>query len=152
MCNIPRLLGSWASTEKFLYLFWVDKSGKIVDVEAQPSIGAGCEYEAKKVVSNSTGWKPGIHNNRPVRVQFTAHVDFNLEKKRISFKELKDSHYGFVFNINDSLYTLDEAQAKLGDAFRQSKIETAQVFYNPNGDAKFDVPDKKEVYVVKIKS
>ncbi len=147
--EVARLLGI---NGKVFVSFWVDKSGRVVDVETQPGIGAGCEYEAKKVVSNCPRWRPGIQNGRPVRVQFNAHVDFNLEKKRVSFKELKDSHYGFVFNIDGTLCTLDEAQAKLGDTFRQSKIETAEVFYNPDGNTKFDVPDKKEVYVVKIKS
>jgi protein TonB len=132
--------------------FWVDKTGAVVDVNARQSLGAGCEYEAKKVVSNSPRWRPGIQNGRTVKVSYTVDVTFDKTKKKVAFKELKDSDYGFVFNINGALYTLDEAQTQLGDTFRQNKIESAELFYNPDNDPKFAITGKKEVYLVKIKS
>jgi protein TonB len=132
--------------------FWVDKTGAVVDVNARQSLGAGCEYEAKKVVSNSPRWRPGIQNGRTVKVSYTVDVTFDKTKKKVAFKELKDSDYGFVFSIDGTLYTVDEAQTKLGDTFRQSKIESAEVFYNLDSDPKFTITGKKEVYLVKIKS
>jgi protein TonB len=132
--------------------FWVDKTGAVVDVNARQGLGAGCEYEAKKVVSNSPRWRPGIQNGRTVKVSYTVDVTFDKTKKKVAFKELKDSDYGFVFSIDGTLYTVDEAQTKLGDTFRQNKIESAELFYNPDNDPRFFMAGKKEIYLVKIKS
>jgi TonB family protein len=131
--------------------FWVDKSGRVVDVNAQKSLGSGCEYEAAKVVSSSPRWRPGIQNGRPVRVQYTVDVSFTKPKRKIAIKELKDSPYGFVFNINNTLYTIDEAEAQLGETFKQDKIESTELFYNPDNDQKFVMSGKKEIYLVKLK-
>ncbi|HTE00737.1 MAG TPA: TonB family protein [Mucilaginibacter sp.] len=132
--------------------FWVDKSGRVVDVKAQKSLGSGCEYEAAKVVSSSPRWRPGIQNGRPVRVQYTVEVSFTKTKRKIAIKELKDSAYGFVFNINNTLYTIDEAEAQLGETFKQAEIESTELFYNPDNDRKFIIAGKKEIYLIKLKS
>lgn len=137
---------------KVIVDFWVDKRGRVVDVSALNSLGAGCEYEARKVVENSPPWRPGIQNGHPVKVQFKVPVSFDQVKNRIKMQDLKDSDYGFVFKIKDTLLTIDEAQQQLGKSFRQDKIESAEVFYNQDNDEKFAQPGKKEVYLVKIKS
>jgi periplasmic protein TonB len=147
--EVAKLLGI---NGKVIVSFWIDKTGKVVDVSAGQSLGAGCEYEAKKVVSNSVRWRPGIQNGHPVKVSFKVEVNFDKTKRKVAFKELKDADYGFVFNIKGTLCTLDEAQTKLGDTFRQDKIEGTEVFYNPDNEAKFSITGKKEVYLVKIKS
>ncbi|MBS1501023.1 MAG: energy transducer TonB [Bacteroidetes bacterium] len=147
--EVAKLLGI---NGKVIVDFWIDKTGRIVDISAPRSLGAGCEYEAKKVVAGSPRWHPGVQNGHPVKVHFKVPVTFDQVKNRIKMQELKDSDYGFVFNIKDKLYTLDEAQEQLGKSFRQEKIESADVFYNQDNDDKFAMPGKKEVYIVKIKS
>jgi protein TonB len=137
---------------KVIVDFTVDKSGNVVDVSAAHSLGAGCEYEAKKVVASSPQWHPGIQMSHPVKVHFKVPVSFDQVKKKIAMKDLAGSDYGFVFSINDKLYTIDEAQEQLGKTFRQEKIESAELFYNPDSDPKFAITGKKEVYLVKIKS
>ncbi|MGN6638913.1 MAG: energy transducer TonB [Mucilaginibacter sp.] len=132
--------------------YTVDKTGKLVDINAQKSLGAGCEYEAVKVISMSPKWTPGLQNGHPVKVHYSAEVNFTKTKRRITFKELKESSYGFVFQLGDSLYTIDEAEAQLGDSFKQNKLEGTELFYNPDNIQKFNIPDKKEVYLLKIKS
>jgi protein TonB len=147
--ELARLLGI---NGKVTVSFWVDKTGKVTDVNAQKSLGAGCEYEAAKVVSASPRWRPGIQNGRTVKAQYTVEVNFNKPKRKIVFKELKDSAYGFVFKIDSTLYTTDEAEARLGETFKQSEIESTEVFYNPDNDQKFIMAGKKEVYLIKMKS
>jgi protein TonB len=132
--------------------FWIDKTGKVIDVSAQKSLGAGTEYEAAKVVSASPHWRPGIQNGHPVKVQYKVDVNFDKKKRKIAIKELKASSYGFVFNIKGKLYTLDETETQLGEEFKQAKIESTELFYNPDNDQKFVMPEKKEVYLINIKS
>ncbi|HEX3384313.1 MAG TPA: energy transducer TonB [Mucilaginibacter sp.] len=147
--DVAKLLGI---NGKVIVDFWVDKTGCIIDVSAPNSLGAGCEYEAKKVVASSPLWHPGIQMSHPVKVHFKVPVNFDQVKNRVKMQELKDSDYGFVFSIKDKLYTIDEAQEQLGKSFRQDKIGSAEVFYNQDNDEKFAAPGKKEVYLVKIKS
>lgn len=147
--EVAELLGI---TGKVIVNFTVDKTGRLVDITPQKSLGAGCEYEASKVVSMCPKWRPGLQNGHPVKVHYSAEVNFTKTKKRITFKELKESSYGFVFQLRDSLYTIDEAQAQLGDSFKQNKLEGSELFYNPDNIQKFNIPDKKEVYLLKIRS
>lgn len=147
--EVAKLLGI---TGKVIVDFTVEKTGRVDNVSAEHSLGAGCEYEARKVVESSPQWRPGIQINHPVKVQFKVPVTFDKGKSRVKMQELKDSDYGFVFSINDKLYTIDEAQGQLGKSFRQDKIESADVFYNQDNDDKFAMPGKKEVYLVKIRS
>jgi hypothetical protein len=67
-------------------------------------------------------------------------------------KNLRNSAYGFVFNIKGTLYTIDEAQKILGDSFPSDLIELAEPFYNYNKIQKFEMPDKKEVYLLILKT
>ena len=62
------------------------------------------------------------------------------------------SDYGFVFNIKGKLYSVDEAEDMLGKSIRAERIETAEPFNNAGNDRKFQMPRKKEVYLLIIKS
>lgn len=137
---------------KVIVNFTVDKTGKLVDITSQKSLGAGCEYEAAKVVSMCPKWRPGLQNGHPVKVHYAAEVSFTKTKRRITFKELKESPYGFVFQLRDTLYTIDEAEAQLGDSFKQNKLQGTELFYNPDNIPKLSIADKKEVYLLRIKS
>jgi len=58
--------------------FVVDAEGKINDVQVIKGIGAGCDEEAKRVVSLLPPWKPGKQRGRPVKVRFTLPIKFKL--------------------------------------------------------------------------
>ena len=42
------------------------------------SLGSGLDEEAVRVLEASPNWKPGIQNGKPVRVQYTLPISFNL--------------------------------------------------------------------------
>ncbi|QEC75740.1 energy transducer TonB [Mucilaginibacter ginsenosidivorax] len=130
----------------------IDKDGKVVDAAPINCIGAGCEAEAVSVLQNSPQWKPGIQNGRSVRVQYTVPISFSIPKGNIYLNQLRKSDYGFVFNIKGTLYTIDEAEKLLGKEFPSDQVEIADPFYNGDNIEKFKMPDKKEVYLLRIKA
>jgi len=132
--------------------FVVDKDGKVRDVTPLNCVGAGCESEAVKVVQMSKPWKPGVQNGSPVSVNYTIPISFNMESTRVYMDNLQASDYGFVFEINGKLYSLSEAYRMLGKTFSPNRIESAEPFINQNNDQKFLMPNKKTIYLLKIKS
>ena len=63
---------------KVILQFIVEKSGKLSDVKVLKSLGSGLDEEAVRVLEASPNWKPGIQNGKPVRVQYTLPISFNL--------------------------------------------------------------------------
>lgn len=59
--------------------FVVDETGKVVEPELLRGIGAGCDEEALRVVSEMPRWKPGLQTGNPVRVQFSMSISFRLK-------------------------------------------------------------------------
>lgn len=58
--------------------FVVDKEGMIKDVKILRGIGAGCDEEAKRVVSKMPRWNPGKMNGRNVMVKCNLPINFKL--------------------------------------------------------------------------
>ncbi|MCC8409410.1 TonB family protein [Mucilaginibacter sp. UR6-1] len=58
--------------------FVVEKDGSLTDIKVLRGIGSGCDEEAMRVLKKSPKWSPGIQNGRPVRVQYTVPIAFNL--------------------------------------------------------------------------
>lgn len=58
--------------------FVIEKDGSITDVEAIKGIGAGCDEEAVRVVSQAPAWEPGKQRGRPVRVRMILPIVFKL--------------------------------------------------------------------------
>lgn len=67
------------SIEGKVYLrFIVDEKGRISNVVVLRSVGGGCDEEALRVVKAMPRWKPGRQRGKPVRVQYTLPVHFEL--------------------------------------------------------------------------
>ncbi len=143
--DLAKLIGI---SGKIRVSFVVDQHGHVTDVTPVDCLGAGCESEAAKVVSMLKPWKPGSMDNKPVRVQYTVPIDFNIQKESISMRELRNSDYGILFEIKGTIYTIDEAQTVLGKSFKSSQIEIALPY---SDSEKYPFPGKKEVYCLKIK-
>jgi len=147
---VARLIGI---NGRLVMSFVVEKDGHVADATPRNCIGAGCEAEAVRLLEASPVWKPGIQDGKPVRVQYSIPISFTVGngQQTTDLRDLRSSPYGFVFKIKDSLYTIDEAQKILGKRFPADQIEVAEPFYNYNKIEKFEMPDKKEVYLLIFK-
>lgn len=58
--------------------FVVEKDGSINDVIVISGIGYGCDEEAVRVIKKSPRWKPGMHNNLPVRVRYHIPISYTI--------------------------------------------------------------------------
>ena len=144
--EVARVLGIGG---KVAVSFVIEKDGSIVEVKPLTCVGAGCEAEAVRIVSNSPKWKPGILNNRPVRVAYSLPISFPASGGTLIFLDnLRKSEYGFIFNIESKDYLIDDAEKILGPNFEKSFIESAEKYPYPE---KYSFIDKKAVYYIKLK-
>jgi protein TonB len=63
---------------KVFVRFIVNENGKVQDAQVLRGIGGGCDEEALRVVKEMPSWKPGKQRGKPVRVQFTIPIHFQL--------------------------------------------------------------------------
>jgi protein TonB len=61
--------------------FVVEKNGTLTDIRVVKGIGAGCDEEAVRVISNAPNWKPGKQRGNPVRVRMVMPIMFKLLSK-----------------------------------------------------------------------
>ena len=61
--------------------FVVEKDGSITDVKAIKGIGAGCDEEAIRVVSESPKWKPAKQRGKSVRQRMVLPITFKTSKQ-----------------------------------------------------------------------
>jgi TonB family protein len=59
--------------------FIVEADGALDHFKVVKGIGYGADEEALRVFALSPKWKPGIQNNRPVRVSYTVPIMFTLD-------------------------------------------------------------------------
>jgi periplasmic protein TonB len=137
------------ATGKVFIQFIVEKDGSISSVSSLRNAGSDLSVEAVRVIYASPNWFPGIQNGKPVRCQYTVPINFSLGNKpqKTSFKDLRKANYGFVFLVKDTIYSIDEMQAKLGDSFDPATVEMVKGFDDP----KYAMPDKKAVYLIVMK-
>ena len=60
--------------------FVVSKEGRIEHAKIVRGVGGGLDQEALRVVNLMPPWKPGRHNGKPVAVNFTLPIKFQLLK------------------------------------------------------------------------
>jgi TonB family protein len=58
--------------------FVVEADGSITDIQIMRSPSEGLGNEAKRVVSLSPNWKPGLYRGVPARVRYTVPINFTL--------------------------------------------------------------------------
>lgn len=130
--------------------FVVDRDGKVIQATPTKCIGAGCESEAVRVVSESKSWKPGFQDGKPVKVQFTIPINFTFTngKTKVKIKDLRNSKYGFIIRRDNKIYSLDEAETAFGKALESKDIVSAEQCFDPA----LAIPDKQEVYMIIMRS
>lgn len=60
-----------------LVLLIVDENGNVIDPVVLKGIGAGCDEEALRAISQAT-FRPGMQRGTPVRVQMSLPITFRL--------------------------------------------------------------------------
>lgn len=65
-------------TGRVFVSFIVNEKGKVTDVKVLRGIGAGCDEEAVRVIKEMPDWKPGMQDDKPVKVKYTLPVAFKL--------------------------------------------------------------------------
>lgn len=68
-------------TGKVIATFVVEKDGTLSGIKVLRGLGYGTEAEAVRVLNASPRWTPGMQKGKPVRVQFTIPISFELAKK-----------------------------------------------------------------------
>lgn len=58
--------------------FVVEKDGSLTDIKVAKGIGAGCDEEALRVISQAPDWNPGKQRGRAVRVRMVMPIVFKL--------------------------------------------------------------------------
>jgi protein TonB len=58
--------------------FVVEKDGSLTDIKVAKGIGAGCDQEAIRVISQAPNWNPGKQRGRNVRVRMILPIVFKL--------------------------------------------------------------------------
>jgi periplasmic protein TonB len=141
---VARLIGI---DGRVIVTFAVDTNGKVVDVNPTKCVGAGCEAEAVSLLQQSPLWKPGQLDGKLIKVQYTVPLAFKMgdldDKVRIA--ELRKTPYGFIFQINGEVYSLDKAEKIIGSTFKSGQVAEA-VLYPPEG--RYAVKDRKETYIL----
>lgn len=64
---------------KVFISFVIEKDGSITDVKVKRSVGGGLDEELVRVIKSMPNWSPARQNGKPVRVQFSLPVVFDLE-------------------------------------------------------------------------
>jgi len=139
-------------TGKVNVRFTVGKDGLVKNARALDSIGFGCEEAAVNAVSSTIRWMPALQNGVPVDVNFTLPITFSTpvdKNDTFDLSELKASDYAFIFQVKDTIYTIDNVAAVLkATSIPQSRI----ISVAPHTDKEqFPHPGKKDIYLVKLK-
>ncbi|PTQ95705.1 TonB family protein [Mucilaginibacter yixingensis] len=61
---------------KVFLTFVVEKDGSLTDIKVVRGIGYGCDEEAIRVMKLSPKWNAAMHDNKPVRQQYTIPILF----------------------------------------------------------------------------
>jgi len=64
---------------KVILQFVIDENGKIQSPKIAKGVAGGCSEEALRVLRSMPQWKPGRHQGRYVKVNFTLPVSFQLK-------------------------------------------------------------------------
>lgn len=113
-------------TGRVFVSFVVEKDGELSDIKILRGLGYGTDEEAVRVLKISPKWKPGIQNGKPVRVQYTIPISFQLSKK--------DDTKGLIQRVPPSLYIADGKKIT-GKEFDKLELASIKAMNVLKGDA-----------------
>lgn len=127
--------------------FVVDTEGNVVEVAPLSCVGAGCEAEAVRIISNSPKWTPGMQDGKAVRVSYTVPINFSANKTSFKLSELQKSAHNYILLIDGIEYSLEDCAAKGFNKFQCEWV--AGSYLHP--DQKRFAGIKPETYVIELK-
>nr|WP_294791663.1 energy transducer TonB [uncultured Mucilaginibacter sp.] len=74
----PQLAKQNGVEGKVFLVFIVEKDGSLSSPKIIKGIGSGCDEEAMRLISASPKWSPGQIGGKPVRVQYTLPIVFDI--------------------------------------------------------------------------
>jgi TonB family protein len=70
----------WKGIEGKVYVrFFIDKQGRVTNVEAAKGIGGGCDEEAVRVIQAAPDWQPGYRKGQPEDICMILPITFKLD-------------------------------------------------------------------------
>ena len=75
--NYPEMARQAGIEGRVVVQFIVNEQGNVVDPKVVRGIGGGCDVEALRVVKTAK-FKPGMQRGKPVKVQYTLPINFQL--------------------------------------------------------------------------
>ena len=112
---------------KVFVQFTVEKDGSLSQVQAIKGIGAGCDEEAVRVISEAPAFEPGTQRGMPVRVRMELPVQFKLNQGKTN---PDNSTQGMI--ILDKLSTNNPGQLKVETSYANG-IWSGKVFDEQGG-------------------
>jgi len=76
----PPMAARYLIEGRVFVLFTIDRKGNVSDIEVKNKVHKDLEREAIRVISQSPDWTPGYQKGKPVRVNFTFPINFDLTK------------------------------------------------------------------------
>ncbi len=75
----PQMAMESAIEGQVMVTFVVDENGAVTDARIVKHLGGGCDRESLRVVNAMPRWKPGVKNNKPVKVYYSVPVTFKMQ-------------------------------------------------------------------------
>jgi len=77
--HYPRVAKENNVQGKVFLTFFIEKDGRLTDINILRGIGSGCDEEALRVLKESPNWLPGYEYGMPVRVKYNVPISFSLQ-------------------------------------------------------------------------
>jgi len=78
--KMPKIAIDAGVNARVFVQFTIDEEGNVVDVTLLNSIGYGCDEIALKAIQEMPQWKPGVQQNRNVKVRMKMPIRFKVSK------------------------------------------------------------------------
>jgi TonB family protein len=75
----PRSAIQSGTEGRVIVTFVVERDGSLTDIKVKRGVSPDMDDEALRLIKESPKWRPGIQNDKPVRVQYSVPIDFKLD-------------------------------------------------------------------------
>ncbi len=134
--------------------FIVEKDGSLSNIRVVSGIGGGCDEEAVRVLAISPKWKPGLQNDKVVRVSYTIPIFFQINSESTNNNLAPPSPPIDFSSKTRPLIIIDGIECKDEETFktiRPNSIDHVDVLKDEAAIAKYGPRGKNGVIVFTTK-